>query len=79
MLTRSHTRGADKAYLLSDRAFAGADTLATSHTLSLAIKKIVSEGDKDENYLVICGNEATRATGFKQFAALYHIGEVLSF
>lgn len=30
--------GADKAYLVSDRAFAGSDTLATSYTLSSAIK-----------------------------------------
>lgn len=32
--------GADEAILISDRAFAGADTLATSYTLSCAIKKI---------------------------------------
>ncbi len=32
--------GAKKAILLSDRAFAGADTLATAYTLSLAIKKL---------------------------------------
>lgn len=32
--------GADKAILLSDRAFAGADTWATSYTLAQAIKKI---------------------------------------
>ena len=32
--------GADRAFLLTDRAFAGADTLATSYTLSMAIKKI---------------------------------------
>jgi electron transfer flavoprotein beta subunit len=34
--------GADKAYLISDRKFAGADTLATSYVLSEAIKKIGS-------------------------------------
>jgi electron transfer flavoprotein beta subunit len=33
-------RGADNGYLLTDRAFAGADTLATSYALSMAIKKI---------------------------------------
>lgn len=44
--------GSDKAYLLSDRAFAGADTLATAYTLSKAIEKI---GDVD---LVICGKQA---------------------
>jgi len=33
-------RGADNGYLLTDRAFAGADTLATSYALSAAIRKI---------------------------------------
>ena len=32
--------GADKVYLISDRKFAGADTLATSYVLSEALKKI---------------------------------------
>ncbi len=32
--------GADDAYLVTDRKFAGADTLATSYVLSEAIKKI---------------------------------------
>ncbi len=32
--------GADEAYLLSDRAFAGADTLATAYTLALGIRKL---------------------------------------
>lgn len=44
--------GADKAYLLSDPAFAGADTLATAYTLAKAIEKI---GEVD---LVICGKQA---------------------
>jgi len=44
--------GVDDAFLLSDRAFAGADTLATSRTLSKGIKKI---GDFD---LIICGKQA---------------------
>ncbi len=44
--------GADDAYLVSDRAFAGSDTLATSYTLSCAIKKI---GEVD---IVICGKQA---------------------
>ena len=49
--------GVDKAYLLTDRAFAGADTLATSHTLALVIKKLLSEKDGEE-YIVICGTQA---------------------
>ena len=44
--------GVDDAVLLSDRAFAGADTLATSRTLSKAIKKIEGCG------LIICGKQA---------------------
>ncbi len=43
--------GADQAILLSDRAFAGADTLATSYVLSKALDKI---GDYD---LVVCGKQ----------------------
>jgi len=46
-------RGIDNAILISDRAFAGADTWATSYTLASAIKKI---GDYD---LIICGKQAT--------------------
>jgi electron transfer flavoprotein beta subunit len=44
--------GADEVILLSDRAFAGADTLATSYTLAQAIRKI------DDVGLVICGKQA---------------------
>jgi electron transfer flavoprotein beta subunit len=33
-------RGVDTGYLLTDRAFAGADTLATSYALAMAIRKI---------------------------------------
>ncbi len=39
-LLRLTRLGAKKAILLSDKAFAGADTLATAYTLSLAIKKL---------------------------------------
>jgi electron transfer flavoprotein beta subunit len=50
--------GADHIYLLSDRAFAGADTLATTYTLSRAIEKM---GRVD---VVICGEESSDgATG----------------
>jgi electron transfer flavoprotein beta subunit len=50
--------GVDKAYLLTDRAFAGADTLATSHTLALAVKKILKDSGEKNNYIVICGVSA---------------------
>jgi electron transfer flavoprotein beta subunit len=52
VLRESLFRGADDVILLSDRKFAGADTLATSYALSLAIKKI---GDYD---IVMCGRQA---------------------
>jgi electron transfer flavoprotein beta subunit len=45
--------GADEAYLLSDRAFGGADTLATSYTLAAGVRKL---GTFD---LVICGEESS--------------------
>ena len=51
-LKQAVAMGADEAILLSDRAFAGADTLATSYSLSEAIKKI---GDYD---IIICGRQA---------------------
>lgn len=44
--------GADRAVLLSDRAFAGADTLATTYTLQKAIDRL---GKPD---LVLCGKQA---------------------
>jgi electron transfer flavoprotein alpha/beta subunit len=52
VLREALAMGADKAILLSDRAFAGADTLATSYILAMAIKKI-------EKYnLILCGRQA---------------------
>ncbi len=51
-LTEAIGIGADNAILLSDKAFAGADTWATSFTLGKAIEKI---GEFD---LIICGRQA---------------------
>ena len=44
-------RGADGGYLLSDRAFAGSDTLATSYALSCALRNL-------EYDLIVCGRQA---------------------
>ncbi len=52
VIRESMYRGADGGFLLTDRAFAGADTLATSYALSTAIRHI---GDVD---LVIGGRQA---------------------
>lgn len=68
--------GADEAVLLSDRAFAGADTLATSYALSCGIKKI---GHFD---LIICGRQAVDGDtgqvgpGIAEQLGLAHVGLV---
>ena len=54
-LRESLSLGADKGILLSDRAFAGADTLATGYTLARAIQKLAQAGPVD---LVVCGKQA---------------------
>lgn len=46
--------GADRAILLSDRCFGGADTLATSNVLTAAVQRLASE---DEVGLVLCGKQ----------------------
>ena len=45
-------RGADKGYLLTDRAFAGSDTLATSYAISRAILKL------EKADIIIAGRQA---------------------
>ena len=53
VLREAMAMGIDEAILISDRAFAGSDTWATSYTLSCAIKKI-------ENFdLILCGKQAS--------------------
>lgn len=51
-LREAFSLGVDEVLLLSDRAFAGSDTLATSYTLSKAIEKI---GKFD---IILCGKQA---------------------
>ncbi len=45
--------GCDEAILISDRAFAGSDTLATGYTLAMAIRKI------KEYDIILCGKQAS--------------------
>ena len=52
ILRESLYRGADQVILLSDKRFAGSDTLATSYALKCAVEKM---GDYD---LVFCGRQA---------------------
>lgn len=54
-LKKALALGVDRAILLSDRVFGGADTLATSNVLSAAITKLHQE--VDEVGLVLCGKQ----------------------
>jgi electron transfer flavoprotein beta subunit len=53
-LRKTIANGADEAILLSDRAFGGADTLATSMVLTGAIKKLA---EKEELAIIMCGRQ----------------------
>ncbi len=55
VLREAIARGADDGALVSSRAFGGADTLATSYTLAMAIKKLCG-GEKPD--LVLFGKQA---------------------
>ncbi|HWJ04155.1 MAG TPA: electron transfer flavoprotein subunit beta/FixA family protein [Verrucomicrobiae bacterium] len=54
-LRKAVSLGADEAILLSDRAFAGSDTLATSYILARALEKINAEQGID---VILCGKQA---------------------
>lgn len=53
-LRKALALGVDRAILLSDRVFGGADTLATSNVLTAAIEKLAKE---DEVGFVLCGKQ----------------------
>jgi electron transfer flavoprotein beta subunit len=60
MLRECISRGADRGVLITDRAFAGADTWPTSMTLGAGIKKISRQwGDVD---IILFGEETTDAS-----------------
>ncbi len=77
--------GADRAILLTDRAFAGADTLATSYALATTIQKIMETEPVD---LVFCGRQAidgdtgqvgpgvARRLGFEQLTYVIKVDEI---
>ena len=70
--------GADKAFLVSDRRFGGADVVATSYTLSQGIEKA---GNYD---LIICGKQTTDGDTAQvgpemaEFMKIEHVANVLS-
>jgi electron transfer flavoprotein beta subunit len=53
VIKEAYTLGADDGYLLSDRKFAGADTLATSYALSEAIRRLPPAD------VIFCGMQTT--------------------
>ena len=53
-LRKALALGVDRAILLSDRVFGGADTLATSNVLTEAIRRLSNE---DEVGIVFCGKQ----------------------
>jgi len=55
VLREALSLGADEAILLSDRPFAGADTLATSYTLVKAVERLNRDHPVD---LILCGKQA---------------------
>ena len=55
VLREALARGADEAFLVSSRAFGGADTLATSYTIAMAVKKACGGATPD---LVLFGKQA---------------------
>ncbi len=55
ILQQAMSLGIDRGILLSDRSFAGADTLATSYTLAQAVRTLNRESQVS---LVLCGKQA---------------------
>ena len=55
-LVESLAMGADEAYLLSDRAFGGADTYVTSYVLAEGARRILAEKDLPCFDLILMGN-----------------------
>lgn len=55
VMRRSIAIGADEGILLSDRNFAGSDTLATSYILAKGIKRLAEREPVD---LILCGKQA---------------------
>jgi electron transfer flavoprotein beta subunit len=53
-LRKAQAVGIDEAVLLSDRAFGGADTLATSKVLAEAVRKLA---EKEELAIIMCGRQ----------------------
>jgi electron transfer flavoprotein alpha subunit/electron transfer flavoprotein alpha/beta subunit len=58
MLREAIAYGADQAVLLTDRRFAGADTLATAYTLARAIRRMTATDIVGKDFAVCCGMQS---------------------
>ena len=78
IIREAYALGADEGYLLSDRSFAGADTLATSYTLAEAIRQLPAAD------LILCGMQTTDGDtaqvgpGIAELLELPHVSYVSS-
>ena len=59
--------GVDEAFLLCDRAFAGADTFATAYSLACAVRTM------GHFELVLCGNETVDSGTLRYLLLLHHL------
>ena len=79
LLRDAVSRGADDALLLSDRAFAGADTLATSYALSLGIERLAGDAAASEQAgadLTRCGLNGSPTQVVRSFVPEHGSGAV---
>jgi electron transfer flavoprotein alpha subunit/electron transfer flavoprotein alpha/beta subunit len=58
MLREAVAYGADAAVLATDRAFAGADTIATAYTLARVIRSMAVRGAIDADFAVLAGMQS---------------------
>ncbi len=58
MLREAAAYGADHAVLLTDKRFAGADTIATAYSLAQAIRQMVKSGVVAADFAVFCGMQS---------------------
>lgn len=77
VLREAYALGADQGYLLSDRKFAGADTLATSYTLSEAIRRLEPADLIFAGLQTTDGDTAQVGPGIAELLGLPHVSYVV--
>ena len=77
IIRESIYRGADKGYLITDRKFAGSDTLATSYAISLAVKKLAPYDLIISGRQAIDGDTAQVGPEMAEYLGIPHIANVI--